>query len=53
MKAVGHDPHPEEADTYEHAAPLEADVDIEELEPQEAAAEWLEANKDVWQGWIN
>jgi glycine betaine/proline transport system substrate-binding protein len=28
-------------------------VDIEELEPQEAAAEWLEANKDVWQGWIN
>lgn len=31
MKAVGHDPHPEDSDPYEHAAPLEADVDIEEL----------------------
>ena len=31
MKAIGHDPHPEETDPYEHAAPLEADVDIEEL----------------------
>ncbi len=28
-------------------------VDIDEMEPQEAAAVWLEENPDVWQGWIN
>jgi glycine betaine/proline transport system substrate-binding protein len=28
-------------------------VDVEELEPEEAAAEWLEANEDVWKSWIN
>lgn len=26
-------------------------VDIDELEPEDAAAEWLEANEDVWRGW--
>ncbi len=26
-------------------------VDIDEMEPEEAAAAWLEANPDVWQGW--
>jgi glycine betaine/proline transport system substrate-binding protein len=28
-------------------------VDIDELEPEEAAAEWLENNKDVWSAWVN
>ena len=28
-------------------------VDVEELEPEEAAAEWLEANEDVWKSWMN
>ena len=27
-------------------------VDVDELEPEEAAAEWLEANPDVWKGWL-
>jgi glycine betaine/proline transport system substrate-binding protein len=26
-------------------------VDIDELEPEEAATAWLDANKDVWSGW--
>jgi glycine betaine/proline transport system substrate-binding protein len=26
-------------------------VDVDELEPEEAAEAWLEANPDVWQGW--
>ena len=26
-------------------------VDIDELEPEEAAAVWLEENPDVWEGW--
>ncbi len=28
-------------------------VDVEELEPDEAAREWLDANGDVWKGWVN
>ncbi len=28
-------------------------VDVEELEPQEAAEEWLAANESVWSGWVN
>jgi glycine betaine/proline transport system substrate-binding protein len=28
-------------------------VDVEEMEPEEAAAEWLEANEDVWKAWVN
>ncbi len=27
-------------------------VDVEEMEPEEAAAYWLEENEDVWQPWI-
>lgn len=26
-------------------------VDIDEMEPEDAAAEWLEANEDVWKPW--
>lgn len=28
-------------------------VDIDEMEPEDAAAAWLEANPTVWNGWIN
>ena len=28
-------------------------VDIDEMEPEEAAAVWLDANKDVWETWVN
>jgi glycine betaine/proline transport system substrate-binding protein len=28
-------------------------VDVDELEPDEAAEVWLDANKDVWEAWIN
>ena len=28
-------------------------VDVEEMEPEDAAAEWLEANPEVWQGWVS
>jgi len=28
-------------------------VDIDELEPDEAATAWMEANPDVWSGWVN
>ncbi len=28
-------------------------VDIDEMEPEEAATAWLEANKDVWEAWVN
>ena len=28
-------------------------VDIDEMEPEEAAEAWLEANQDVWEGWVN
>jgi glycine betaine/proline transport system substrate-binding protein len=28
-------------------------VDVDELEPEEAAAEWLAQNEDVWKAWIN
>jgi len=28
-------------------------VDIDELEPEEAATVWLEENENVWQAWIN
>ena len=28
-------------------------VDIDEMEPEDAAAAWLDANKSVWQGWTN
>lgn len=27
-------------------------VDVDELEPEEAATEWLQANEDVWKGWV-
>ncbi len=27
-------------------------VDVDELEPEEAASEWLKANEDVWRGWV-
>ena len=27
-------------------------VDIDEMEPEDAAAHWLESNEDVWQSWI-
>ena len=27
-------------------------VDIDELEPEDAAAEWLEANEDLWKPWV-
>jgi glycine betaine/proline transport system substrate-binding protein len=26
-------------------------VDIDDMEPEDAAAAWLDANKDVWHGW--
>ena len=28
-------------------------VDIDELEPEDAAAEWLAANENVWKAWLN
>jgi glycine betaine/proline transport system substrate-binding protein len=28
-------------------------VDIDELEPEEAAEEWLAANESTWKSWIN
>ena len=28
-------------------------VDIDEMEPEEAAEVWLEENADVWSGWVN
>jgi len=28
-------------------------VDVDEMEPEEAAEAWLEENPDVWQGWTN
>ena len=28
-------------------------VDVDELEPDEAASEWLAANEDVWKAWLN
>ena len=28
-------------------------VDIDEMEPEEAATHWLEENGDVWKVWIN
>ena len=28
-------------------------VDIDELEPEEAAEVWLEENESVWQSWLN
>ena len=28
-------------------------VDVDEMEPDEATTAWLEANKDVWSGWVN
>ena len=28
-------------------------VDVEDMDPEDAAAEWLEANTDVWQGWVS
>lgn len=27
-------------------------VDVDEMEPEDAAAHWLEQNKDVWQPWL-
>ena len=28
-------------------------VDVDDMEPEEAAATWLEENQDVWKGWVN
>ena len=28
-------------------------VDIDDMEPEDAAAAWLDANKDVWHGWTH
>ncbi len=28
-------------------------VDVDEMEPEEAAEIWLEENKDVWEGWVS
>jgi glycine betaine/proline transport system substrate-binding protein len=28
-------------------------VDIDEMEPEEAATAWMDANKDVWEPWVN
>jgi glycine betaine/proline transport system substrate-binding protein len=28
-------------------------VDIDEMEPEEAAEAWLEQNEDVWSTWVN
>ena len=27
-------------------------VDVDEMEPEDAAAAWLEANEDVWKPWV-
>jgi glycine betaine/proline transport system substrate-binding protein len=27
-------------------------VDVDEMEPEDAATSWLEANQDVWQPWV-
>ena len=28
-------------------------VDVDEMEPEDAAAAWLEENEDVWRPWID
>jgi glycine betaine/proline transport system substrate-binding protein len=28
-------------------------VDIDEMEPAEAAEAWLEANEGIWKSWLN
>ncbi|MGB1415729.1 MAG: glycine betaine ABC transporter substrate-binding protein, partial [Paracoccaceae bacterium] len=28
-------------------------VDVDEMEPEEAAAEWLAQNESVWKAWLN
>ena len=28
-------------------------VDVDELEAEEAAEQWLDENKDVWGAWVN
>ncbi|MDB2514511.1 glycine/betaine ABC transporter substrate-binding protein, partial [Alphaproteobacteria bacterium] len=28
-------------------------VDIDELEPEEAAEQWLAENESVWKSWVN
>lgn len=28
-------------------------VDIDEMEPEDAAAHWLETNEDIWSAWLN
>jgi glycine betaine/proline transport system substrate-binding protein len=28
-------------------------VDVDEMEPEEAAEEWLAANESIWNSWIN
>jgi len=27
-------------------------IDIDELEPEDAAAQWFEDNRDVWEAWV-
>jgi len=33
-------------------AKMAALVDIDELEPEDAAAQWFEDNRDVWEAWV-
>ena len=28
-------------------------VDVDEMEPEEAAETWLDENRDVWETWLN
>lgn len=37
--------------TNAQIAKMAAMVDIDELEPEEAAAKWFEENRDVWEAW--
>ena len=39
--------------TNPHIAEMAKLVDVDELEPDEAAEVWLEENEDIWRPWIN
>ena len=28
-------------------------VDVDEMEPEDAALQWIEDNEDVWQPWLS
>ena len=45
--------HSSTRSSHVHMAEMAKLVDVDGLDPEEAAEVWLEENEDVWSAWVN